>query len=229
MRHPQRPASGQGGIAPVADGDVAQSYLSALRDGDRRRALTLVEQCAADDWTIQDLYLTVFQPALREIGRLWQLNQLTVAEEHLATAITEAAMARLYVTSELPAQNGRTIIAGCAERERHSLGLRMLCDLLDLAGWETLNLGAGVPASSFAEMVAERAPEAVALSVAIAPHLTQLGETINSVREATQRPLVVIVGGRPFLDRPELSTKVGADLCAPDAAAAVALLEGCFA
>ena len=72
------------------------SYLAAIRAGERRRAFALVDQACAAGVGLRTLYLDVFQPALREIGRLWQENEITVAEEHLATAITEIAMARLY-------------------------------------------------------------------------------------------------------------------------------------
>lgn len=209
--------------------EVYQSYLAAVLAGERRRALAVVERACAAGLDLRTLYLAVFQPTLREIGRLWQENRVTVAEEHLATAITQSAMLRLYGDHDLPESNGPTLIAACAETERHEIGLRMLCDFLDLEGWETVYLGSSVPAASLARMVRDRQPEVVALSASITPHLPQLRTAIAAVRDAagSEQPLI-LVGGRPFLDDAHLAGAVGADLSARDAAEAAALLRERF-
>ena len=94
----------------------------------------------------------------------------------------------------------------------------MLCDFLDLEGWQTIFLGASVPTESLIGMIAQKQPEAVALSATIAPHLPQLRSTISEIRAAAgERQPVILVGGRPCLDQPELARHVGADLTASDA------------
>jgi MerR family transcriptional regulator, light-induced transcriptional regulator len=200
-------------------------YLDAVTSGERLRAFAAVEAAREAGVDLRTLYLRVFQPALREIGRLWQGNRLTVAEEHMATAITQTAMLRLLGDLEVPEPAGPLLIAACVDTERHEIGLRMLCDFLDLEGWETIYLGAAVPAESLAQMVSDRRPQAVALSASIAPHLPQLRDAIAAVREAgAPDPPLVMVGGRPFLEHPELAATLGADLTASDAAEAAALL-----
>lgn len=210
--------------------DVLHEYLAAVTAGDRRGAFRTVERARAQELDLRALYLDVFQPALREIGRLWQENQLTVAEEHLATAITQSAMLRLYGGVDFPDDNGRLLIAACAETERHEIGIRMLCDFLDLEGWETVFLGSCVPIGSLVQMIRDRQPDVVALSASIAPHLPQLRATIAAIRgTAGMAQPVILVGGRPFLDMPELATSLGADLVALDAAQATAMLLDRFA
>ena len=209
-------------------GDAYASYLAAVREGDRRRAFETVETALAAGLGLRTIYLEVFQPALREVGRLWQENQLSVAEEHLATAITLSAMLRLSGDTEL-VDTDRTLIAACTETERHEIGLRMLCDFLDLEGWDTVYLGPSVPAESLEQMVRDRQPDVVALSASIAPHIPQLQRTIAAVRAAAgPRQPVFLVGGRAFLGRPELATQVGADMTAQDAAEAVKQLRERF-
>ncbi len=205
-------------------------YLAALRAGDRRRALAVVEDARSAGLGLPDLYLDVFQPALREIGRLWQENEITVAEEHLATAITQMSMGRLYPDFCVAAgRNGRTLLAACAETEKHQVGLHMICDLLELEGWDATYLGAAVPPDSLVDMVLRDRPDVLALSVSIAPHLPQLRSLIAAVRAATGQAVpYILVGGRPFLDDPTLGHRVGADAMARDPAAAAALLRERF-
>src|SRR5690606_30354946 len=148
-------------------------------------AMSVIDRARAAGLDLRTLYLEVFQPALREIGQLWQENRVTVADEHLATAITQSAMLRLYGSLELPGAVGRTLIAACVETERHEIGLRMLCDILELEGWNTLFLGATVPTESLARLVAARHPPAVALSVSLPPHLPRARTTLLVSREST--------------------------------------------
>lgn len=218
-------------MSPRMVESVRQEYLEAIREGDRRRALFVVARARSEGVDHRQLYLEVFQPALQEIGRLWQENRLSVADEHLATAITQAAMARLY--EDLFAQargDGPTLIAACADVERHEVGLRMICDLLELEGWDTVFLGATTPVDSLVAMVAARRPAVVALSASLAPHLIRVRETIQALRDrlGVETPLIV-VGGRPFSIDPGLAERLGADLTARDAVEAVDLLQARFA
>ena len=210
--------------------DAHGRYLAAVLAGNRKQAFGVVDEALAAGMALRPLYLEVFQPALREIGRLWQDNRITVADEHLATAITQAAMARLYDRLFAAATpGGRLLVAACADQERHEVGLRMLCDILEMDGWDTVFLGASVPVDALVGMVRERRPDVVALSAAISPHLSRVREAIRAIRDDVPGPQPVIaVGGRAFADDPELAVRLGADLTARDAAEAAERLKERF-
>lgn len=213
-------------VAVVNPAEHYEAYLGAIRGGDRRRAFQAIDAARDAGLDLASIYLGVFQPALREIGCLWQNNEITVAEEHLATAITQAAMARAYERAfAWRTDTSRTLIAACADVERHEVGLRMLCDLLDLEGWHTTYLGSTVPVESLAAMVRRLRPDVVALSAALSPHLPRIRAMVEAIKDALgdARPLI-IVGGRPFLDDPSLAQRLGADLTAENAVDAVRLL-----
>lgn len=209
----------------------AQPYLDAVLAGSRQRARAVVDAAKAEGVDIRALYLHIFQPALREVGRLWQENRITVADEHLATAITQALMTQVFAEMfARPKGHARTMIAACLDSERHELGLRMVCDLLDLEGWETTFIGAAVPAASLAQMVQTRRPDALALSVSLAAHVPRLARAISALRETLgEATPVIVVGGRPFLEEPALADTVGADLVARDATEAMERLKEHFA
>ncbi len=207
--------------------EARERYLAAVLEGSRRTAFGVVDEAFHGGIGLRELYLGVFQPAMRDIGRLWQENRITVADEHLATAITQAAMARLY--DELfrgGGEAGPLLIAACADTERHELGLRMICDVLEMEGWDTVFLGATVPIEDLVAMVRERRPDVVALSASIAPHLGRVRATIDAIRGAMPgaAPLIA-VGGRAFADDPGLADRLGADLTATDAVEAARLLK----
>ncbi len=208
-----------------------ERYLAAIRAGSRRDALAVVDDALREGMEVRTLYLQVFQPAMHEIGRLWQENRITVADEHLATAITQLAMSRLY--EELfgdRADAGPLLVAACAQDERHELGLRMICDLLELDGWDTVFLGASVPVEDLVEMVKERRPEVVALSASITPHLTRVREAVEAIRGAMPEDgPVIAIGGRAFAGDAALAERMGADLTAKDAVEVAERLKERFA
>ena len=213
---------------PARD-DAANQFLDAIVAGNRRRAFEIADAALSAGMDIRALYLNVFQPALREIGRLWQQNRITVADEHLATAITQAAMARLYDRLfETATGEGPLMVAACAEGERHEVGLRMVCDILELEGWDTIFLGAGVPIPDLVRMVCEREPQVVALSASIAPNLPRVEEAIRAIRGCQGPQLLIVVGGRPFAMDAGLAGRMGADVTATDAAEAAERLKERF-
>lgn len=202
--------------------DLRDRYLDAIREGDRKRAFDVADRALDDGVELSRLYVEVFQPSLRQIGQLWQDNEITVADEHLATAITQTALLRSYQRIyQWKPSTDRSLIAACADIERHELGLRMICDLLDVEGWQTTYLGAAVPVGSLVEMIQRRKPDAVALSISIDPHLPRLRDAIAAIRERIDDPPLILVGGRPFLQDPELAERIGGDLTALDAISAV--------
>jgi methanogenic corrinoid protein MtbC1 len=210
--------------------ETADRYLDALLCGDRNAAAGVVDVALGAGACLRTLYLDVLQPSMREIGRLWQENVITVADEHLATAITQSVMGRLFEkVYEWRPRRSPSLIAACADEERHQMGLRMLCDLLELEGWDTTYLGASVPVESLVDMVARLHPEVVALSASISPHIPRVRAAIAAIRAAdlTVQPFV-IVGGRALFADTTLAARIGADLMATDAAEAVDLLQRRF-
>ena len=206
---------------------TSDDFLDALRRGDRRAAYRAVDAALDAGTALRDIYIHVVQPGMREIGRLWQENELTVAEEHLATAIAQSTMSRTF-ERVFVWRDPRTplLVGACADEERHQIGLRMLCDLLEMEGWETTYLGAAVPIESLVDFVRKHQPDAVAISATIAPHIPRVCAAIAALRAADlPKQPVVAVGGRAFLSDPSLAIRVGADLTATDASEAVRVLD----
>jgi methanogenic corrinoid protein MtbC1 len=124
--------------------DVANSYLNALLKFDRTRAAEIVLKTSSRGATVKDIYRHIITPAQQEVGRLWQLGQLTVAHEHYCTAATEIVMAELFRHLVPPSpQRERLLISFCVEGERHCIALKMFSDLMSLEGWQVLYMRTG--------------------------------------------------------------------------------------
>lgn len=209
--------------APGALTDLARRYLLALLEGNRVAAEGLVTQALAEGTPIREIYLTVFEAVQREVGRRWQRNRITVAQEHLCTAATERIMARLFARHVVHAGSRRNIVIASVSSELHAMGPRILADFFEMDGWEVHYLGANTPATSVVEIVRDRQAAALAVSATMTFHLPHVRDLIIRVRARPElNDVKVLVGGHPFnIDR-DLWRKVGADGYAADAPGAVA-------
>lgn len=218
-------------VAEAKDADqphaeLAEAYLRAVLAGDRKVASRLVTDAIAGGVSLHDIYLHVFQSAQHEIGRLWQRNEIGVADEHLATAITQMIMSQLYPMLFSGPRRQRTFVSACVGGELHEIGARMVADFFEMDGWKTYYLGANTPLSGIVKMICERKADIAGISVTISFNLDAAKQVIRAIREETGcRDTKVIVGGYPFAVAPELWKTIGADGYAANAAEAILLAE----
>jgi methylmalonyl-CoA mutase cobalamin-binding domain/chain len=195
--------------------DLRTRYVDALVAGDLAAAERLIAGSGAD---VRTLYLEVLQPALYEIGRRWEEAEISVAQEHLATAATQSLMARLAERLDGGARRDRRVLVACAEGELHSIGVRMVADFLEADGWDVLFVGALSPPSAVADLAAAQGVDVVALSAALAQRVPEIVRAVEALRALATVP-VIAVGGQAFGGDADVALRTGADLYAPDAAA----------
>ena len=141
----------------------------------------------------------MLQPTLYEIGRQWSLARISVAQEHLATAATQSAMARLSESLfEGPRRvRSGTAVVACVSDELHAVGGRMVADFLEADGWQVVFLGQLTPGHDLAALVAEHGAEVVALSAALPERVPRVAEVCAALRALDPAPYV-LVGGQAF-------------------------------
>lgn len=205
--------------------ELATKYLDTLLAGDRHAASTLVLDAVSAGASVRDIYIHVFQRSQHEIGRRWQLNEMTVAEEHFCTAATQLVMSQLYPQIFSTARRNRRLVAACVGGDLHEIGVRMVADFFEMDGWDTHYLGANMPTAAIVSTVGERRPDVLAISATMTFHVPAVRDLIDAVHAAaiaSSRPAPkILVGGYPFSVEPELWRTMGADGCAGDADEAV--------
>ncbi|NKQ58614.1 cobalamin-binding protein [Amycolatopsis sp. K13G38] len=169
------------------------------------------------------LLLDVVGAVQREIGEEWAANRISVAQEHLASAINDRIVGRLaYSHAPVRARNGRVAIA-CLDGEWHALPARLLAEVLKLRGFRVDFLGAHVPTPHLIGHLHRTGPDWVALSASLATRLPTAHATISACQAAG---VPVIAGGAAFGPEGRYAGLLGADAWAPDARAAADRLHG---
>jgi PAS domain S-box-containing protein len=205
---------------------LAAQYLKALLRGDRHLASKLVLDAVQHGTPVRDIYLQVFECTQHEIGRLWQVNQISVAQEHYCTGATQQIMSQLYPYIFGAAKTGGTLVATCITGDFHEMGIRMLCDFFEMDGWRTYYLGADVPAKDIIQTVVKNNANVLAISATITYHVRGVESLIAAVRRTPECSGVkVLVGGYPFKVVPDLWMRIGADGSAAGAQEAVTVAD----
>lgn len=177
------------------DAPTFQAYLDDLVAGRRSACVAHVDALIAQGTAPRDLHVDLFQASLYEIGRRWEIGEVSVATEHVATAITEELLGRVFPHIARRAPVGHRAVVSCAADEFHQIGGRIVADTLEGMGWDVDFVGAGASVAELVDCVKQVPADLVAVSVSVDAHLTRMAETVRAVREADPR-VPIAVGGR---------------------------------
>ena len=166
-----------------------------LIDGDETGAWTVIEDSMASGLEPRDVYLEVLSPALAAIGAGWAAGEVTIAEEHRATAVTNRLIGRLGPRFNRPGRTRGTVVVGAVAGDQHAVPIAMAADLLRERGFTVVDLGADSPIESFLD-AARRADRLIAVGVSstAADIDDQVIATVDALREEIGCP--VVIGGQ---------------------------------
>src|SRR6478752_6621369 len=203
---------------------LLSQYIERILALDSAGAMQLIESNATDAGSIFDLYVHILEPAQREIGRLWQVNSISVAVEHYATATAQQILHRLSRMVPPRTRRNARMIGICGEGEHHCVGLEMVCSLCQLDGWDTYFVGANTPMASAIELSRQLHPDIIAVSMTTLIALQNTRMLIAKLKEALP-DAIVVVGGYAATLGTDLWKSFGADAYAADAMSALTAME----
>lgn len=172
----------------------SQELADLFLAGNEDQALHLV-QTYLEKHTKDELYQLVLTPAMYWIGELWEKNIITVADEHLATAICDFVVSVTEVRRPVQSLKKKKAMVLGPEGEDHYIGLKMVASLLKENGWEVQYLGPNLPLDAAIDSANRWKPDVIALSAALAYRLPILKKYAEAFIALDFKPTVVL-GGR---------------------------------
>lgn len=178
-----------------------------------------IEALRADGVTIDTLYQDLLTPAARELGRLWEEDDVLFSEVTVGVGRLQRVMRHLSPAFgrevEHPADGRRALLVP-APGEQHTFGLAMVAEYFRRAGWDVVCELDGHAVDPVG-MVRGEWFDVIGISVGAEPRLDWLESGIAAVRHASRnRAIGVMVGGPIFVADPARAGTVGADATAPD-------------
>lgn len=178
--------------------------------------------------SIDSLFVDLLAPAARQLGVLWEEDRCDFIE------VTMGLWRLQEVVRELSARFPPDRRAGGANQalfaampgDQHSFGTVMIDETFRHHGWRT-DVALDPTNAELLEHVARDWFDVVGLTVSCDCHIEPLPSLIRALRSVSRNPrIVVMVGGRVFLEDPVLAIEVGADGTAADAVQAVMVAGG---
>ena len=163
-KKPQRRGRGLG-LALKPPAAPEQALEARLLAGDSAGAWWLVEQRLGGGLDPSGVLTTLVSPALRSIGDRWADGELSVAEEHRATAIAQRIIGRLGLQFGRPGRSRGTVILAAPAGDLHTLPVAIVADLLRWRGFDVSELGANTPPDALAHAV-DQADRLMAVGIA---------------------------------------------------------------
>ena len=198
---------------------LAMQYLLKVLEGNSNSAIKTLVEAYQQGRSIEDCYQTLMI-AQREIGRMWHQAEINIAEEHVVTSTTERAMSVLAYHAKKEPSNGLTVVSAAVAGNVHDIGVRLVSDFFEFAGWRAICLGSDLPAAEIAQSVQFFDTSLVLLSAALSTQLKAVRETIEAIR-ADGTDCKIMVGGTALHDTPDLWAQLGADAYAASPTGAV--------
>ncbi len=164
--------------------------------------------------------------AMVDLGQRWNRGEAFLPEVIAAADIFKLCsdLVEPALLARGQKKAGHLVVVGTVEGDLHDLGKNIVAAMLRTAGFEVLDLGRDVPATTFVATVAERKPLIMGLSALLTTTMLEQKAVIAALEAAGVRRLVrVIVGGAPVTA--QWAAEIGADGYAANAPQAVELAQ----
>ncbi|GEP39190.1 cobalamin B12-binding domain-containing protein [Nocardioides psychrotolerans] len=198
-------------------------YLAAAVSGRRTDALAVVRAALSGGASPPDVYVDILQSALYEVGRRWQTTELTIAEEHMATATTQFILSVIHEDLTHSGSHRRVAVVTGVVDELHVVGASIIANALEADGWDVRFMGTNTPHDAIVSALEHHRATLVAISVTMSGCVAGARDLITQIRGSCAATPRIIVGGAAFRHDPQLWRTIGADGFAADVRSVVEL------
>lgn len=176
--------------------DLTKKFAHFLLLGDTASSYKLVEKLLLDGYSSLYIYEKIIKDALYYIGYLWEIDEIGVADEHLATGTVDFIITKLQLLfNEHDNHQQKQAMLFCLEGEEHYIGIKMAANIFKEHNWNVKYLGPNLPLQHAIYFANKLKPDVICLSLTMSNQLKNLSHYITSLAELDHKP-TIIVGSR---------------------------------
>lgn len=196
--------------------DEAREYLNLVLNQKREEANILINDLVNNQKIpIEDMYYYIFERSQKEVGAMWERDEISVGDEHYVSAFTQTIIASLFPKVFHTKITKEKVVLMAIENETHELGIRMIADLFSLDGWDAHYFGGDVPIDDILSVIKKNKPYLVVISATFSKNIVYVKRLIKNLKKEGINTKV-FVGGYAFNRYPDLAKKIGADYYTKD-------------
>ena len=180
-------------IASQGAADAATGALQAARRFDAVELQAVLER-AAVTLGVPVFLDQVVSPLLERIGEGWSERSVSVAQEHMASAVIRRVLGWLLRVYEV--RNGApSVVVATPPHHAHELGALMAAASAAAEGWNVTYLGPDLPVADLVSAVGQSGARAVAISAVYQPEGGDLLGVLRDTRARLPTDVTLLVGG----------------------------------
>jgi DNA-binding transcriptional MerR regulator/methylmalonyl-CoA mutase cobalamin-binding subunit len=173
--------------------DVAAAAFRATQRLDASELQAVLER-AAVTLGVPDFLDGVVAPVLEQIGDGWREHSVSIAQEHLATAVFGRVLGWLLRVYEVTGAAPRIVVA-TPPTQAHELGALMAAVSAAAEGWAVTYLGPDLPVTDLVSVTTQMNARAVAISVvSVSPH-RDVAADLREIRAGLSERVPLFLGG----------------------------------
>jgi 5-methyltetrahydrofolate--homocysteine methyltransferase len=206
------------------EGTMSKKLVNAIADMKEQEALKLAKEMADGGSDPMEI-LDAAREAMGIVGQRYEEGSYFLPELILSgvmlNQITEIVKPLLAEKASEIERQGKVVI-GTVEGDIHDIGKDIVVFMLDVNGFDVLDLGIDVPPAKFVEAIKDFEPQVVGLSGFLTLAFESMKDTVEAMKKAGLRDKVkIMIGGGQMSD--EIKKYTGADAYGKDAMAGVSL------
>jgi 5-methyltetrahydrofolate--homocysteine methyltransferase len=179
--------------AQAADLPLDERLANYIIEGTRDGLVGDLERKRAEGTAPLDIVNGPLMKGMAEVGRLFNANELIVAEVLQSAEAMKAAVSHLeqFMEKADTAKRGKVVLA-TVKGDVHDIGKNLVEIILKNNGYEVVNLGIKVPPEELIKAFQEHKPDAIGLSGLLVKSAQQMVITANDLKDAgIEIPLLV--------------------------------------
>lgn len=179
--------------------ETERQFFGAISEGHAGEAAALLLEAHMTGAPLERIFDEVVAASMRRVGDGWQADEMSVADEHLATSTATHAVESLAASARRAGAHAGEAVCCAAEDELHTLAGLCAQALLEGAGWEVRNLGGHTPFFALTEYVSKHRPALVCVSSTMQRELEHNARDYTQFEAAARaRGTRVVLGGEGF-------------------------------
>jgi MerR family transcriptional regulator, light-induced transcriptional regulator len=183
--------------------ELRRAWVAACKAYDERTAENILAQASAI-YPLETVCFELLQKGLTEIGEGWYKGEVTVQQEHFASALVMRRLGALIIATPPPTRPGRILVA-CPPEEEHTFSSLLMTLLLRRHGWDVIYLGADVPLNRLEMTIATTRPQLVIMA---AQQLYTAATLLEMAHLLNQDHVPLAFGGLIFNYLPALRSRI---------------------
>jgi len=204
---------------------MTEELFSAISNLSKGESLSITDELLQSNMNPVDI-LSIARDAMQTIGKRFESGEYYLPELMVSGDILSAVADKLkpFLEGEGDTEKIGTIVFGTVAGDIHDIAKDIVVFMLEVNGFEVIDLGVDVPAGKFVEAVQEHQAKIVGLSGFLTLAIKPMRDTIFALKQAGFKDVKVMIGGGPVDDL--VCEYTGADAWGPTAMDAISIARG---